>query len=104
MVFSNHDITLTDTQVTGDGIDVIANIEYAHLTGDNQSNSIDASSATEISTIVKGNGGYDTLQGGKQNDTILGGGNDVLIGNGGDDILNGQAGSDRLFGGTKLNI
>ncbi len=97
-VFSNHNITLTDTQVTGDGTDAIALLEYAHLTGDNQSNIIDATSATEISTLVKGNGGYDTLRGGDKNDTILGGyGNDVLIGNGGDDILNGQGGSDRIF-------
>ena len=94
----DNDITLTDTQVTGDGIDTHRNIEFANLYGRAGDNFIDARNATNISTVIRGEGGNDNLRGGMQNDTILGGaGNDTLIGYGGNDIINGNGGSDRLY-------
>ncbi|MEM6613657.1 MAG: calcium-binding protein, partial [Cyanobacteria bacterium P01_C01_bin.72] len=57
-----------------------------------------ARNANNISTVIKGEGGNDTLRGGMKNDTIEGGnGDDTLIGFAGDDTLNGGAGSDRLY-------
>ncbi|MEL6494791.1 MAG: CAP domain-containing protein [Cyanobacteria bacterium J06623_7] len=97
-VVTNNPITLSDTQVTGDGTDSISNIEFANLYGYSGNNSIDARNATNIRTVIRGEGGNDTLRGGENNDTILGGdGNDVLFGEGGNDTLNGNGGSDRLY-------
>ena len=97
-VITDNKITLSDTQVTGDGTDTIRNIEFANLYGRNGNNVIDARGATNIRTVIKGNNGNDTLRGGENNDTILGGnGNDVLFGEGGNDVLNGNGGSDRLY-------
>ena len=91
----DNDITLTDTSVTGDGTDTISNIEFANLYGREGNNQIDASRATKISTVIKGNGGNDTLIGSQMSDQIEGGdGSDILYGGSGDDILTGNSGAD----------
>jgi Ca2+-binding RTX toxin-like protein len=51
----------------------------------------------DISNVLVGQLGADTLNGGALNDILLGGGNnDTLNGNGGADLLFGEAGNDRL--------
>ena len=97
-IITDNQITLSDTQAVGEGTDSISNIEFANLYGKAGNNLIDAGSANLIRTIIKGNGGNDTLKGGQNNDTLVGGlGNDTLIGNEGNDVLDGGAGSDRLY-------
>ncbi|MEO1669797.1 MAG: calcium-binding protein, partial [Cyanobacteria bacterium J06631_2] len=91
----DNDITLTDKRVTGDGSDRIGSIEYANLYGRDGDNLIDASNATSIETVIKGNDGNDTLIGSQMSDYIYGGdGNDVLYGEMGDDTLVGNSGRD----------
>jgi hypothetical protein len=52
-------------------------------------------------SILKGNGGNDTISGGSGKDTVYGGtGNDVLYGNAGDDSLRGEDGADTVWGGA----
>jgi Ca2+-binding RTX toxin-like protein len=52
-------------------------------------------------SLMQGNGGNDTLNGGLLNDTIEGGsGNDSLAGGAGADSLDGGAGNDRMLGGA----
>ncbi len=94
-VFSNGNIALTDTQVTGDGTDTFSNIEFANLYGRGGDNNIDARNATNISTTIKGEGGNDTLLGSQMSDSIRGGnGSDFLSGSSGNDTLIGNSGAD----------
>ena len=81
--------TLSDTQLTGRGIDSLENIESARLVAGGSANTIDASAVTSLTTILEGAGGIDTVQGGSQSDTISGG-----VGN---DVLTGNEGADRFF-------
>jgi Ca2+-binding RTX toxin-like protein len=54
--------------------------------------------ATFAASLIYGNGGADTLDGGSGNDTIYGGGdNDTLNGQIGNDTLYGDAGNDTFF-------
>ena len=104
-IVSNNDITLSDTQVTGDGIDTISNIEFANLFGQDGDNIIDARDAVKIRTVIRGEGGNDTLRGGENRDTLLGGnGNDVLFGEGGNDIIDGNGGTDLIYVVSNNNI
>ncbi|MEM8677467.1 MAG: calcium-binding protein, partial [Cyanobacteria bacterium P01_G01_bin.67] len=97
-IYGNDNITLTNTQVTGEGTDTLISIEDANLYGGNGDNLINATNASKIKTFIQGNDGNDTLRGGAKNDGLQGNaGNDNLIGNAGDDKLNGGAGSDRIF-------
>ena len=73
---SDSNIVLTNTQVTGDGIDTISNIEFAHLSGGVGDNVIDASSATQIQGILNGGDGNDILGGTPNDDTLEGGSGD----------------------------
>ncbi|MCJ8279762.1 MAG: putative Ig domain-containing protein, partial [Rivularia sp. ALOHA_DT_140] len=57
------DFILTNTQLTGNGKDTLANIERVILTGGNSDNKIDASGFNG-STYLYGRGGNDTLKGG----------------------------------------
>ena len=88
-------ITLTNSSVTGDGIDTLTGIETAELFTFDQggsNNTIDASDFTLGSV---------TLDGGLGNNALLGGsGNDFLEGEGGNDTLTGGSGADTLFGGA----
>jgi Ca2+-binding RTX toxin-like protein len=77
---------------------IIGSIYDDHVIGDHASN------------IIRGNGGYDTLDGNLGDDiiygdsgseTLMGGeGNDVLYGDVGDDSLRGGEGQDRIYGGS----
>ena len=112
-------LILTDTNLTGLGIDVHTRIERAQLTGGAAINLIDASAFTlgpvtliggaANDSLLGGSGadsldgglGNDTLKGNLGGDTLLGGdGLDSLEGNDGADLLNGQLANDMLFGGT----
>ena len=98
---------MIDTQLTGQGVDALANIERAILTGGDNSNKIDASAFTLGETTLFGMGGDDELlgspsadwlDGGDGADKLLGGaGNDTLIGGIGSDTLEGEAGSDEYL-------
>lgn len=97
------DQTLSNTQATGSGTDIISNFESALLTGGDSANTIDASAFSGPVTI-RGLGGDDTLIGGPGNDLLDGGeGNDTLIGGPGDDTLLGGPGDDTLTGGPGNN-
>jgi len=85
---------LTNTSLTGNGVDVVASIEQASLTGSSGADSMDASGFTVATALV-------TLDGGSGNDSLRGtAGSDYLIGGDGDDILRGGAGNDTLDGGN----
>ena len=52
----------------------------------------------------QGEGGNDTVRGGKDNDILSGGdGNDMLYGDLGDDVLSGGAGNDMILGGDGVD-
>ena len=92
---ANVDFTLTNTQLTGLGTDVIRNIELVRLNGGVSNNTIDASGATDIQTVLVGDAGNDTLMGSQIGDQLYGGsGSDLLDGNAGDDTLVGGANAD----------
>jgi serralysin len=60
---------------------------------------------TSAASLVYGNGGNDTLDGGAGADTLYGGdGNDSLNGQGGSDTLIGDAGDDTFVDGFGVNI
>ena len=66
------------------------------VTGDDESNRIDAYGGNDI---LDGAGGNDTLYGNDGNDNLVGGaGDDYLHAGGDDDTLSGGAGDDRLWG------
>jgi Ca2+-binding RTX toxin-like protein len=99
--------TLTDTKLTGNGIDTLNSIENADLTGGAGNNLLDASSFTGKVTLngnfgqdtLIGGAGIDDLSGGTEDDNLTGGGdNDFLTGGEGNDTLNGDAGDDDLRG------
>ncbi|MBW4612607.1 MAG: calcium-binding protein [Desmonostoc vinosum HA7617-LM4] len=100
--------TLTDTKLTGNGVDTLNSIENANLTGGSSDNILDASG---FSGGVRLSGGFgnDQLKGGAKssilfggsgNDTLIGGAEgDSLFGDNGDDFIQGAGGNDQLKGG-----
>ncbi len=66
-------MTLTNTQLTGNGTDKLTNIERAVLTGTAGSNTLDASAFTLGNVTLLGGAGNDTLIGGTANDSLDGG-------------------------------
>ena len=97
------DFTLTNTSLTGLGTDVVQAIEVAELKGGPSDNVIDVSTFSGFRgfTILRGNGGNDSIIGSAMNDVINGGdGDDTLLGKAGDDTLNGEDGNDGLSGFT----
>jgi Ca2+-binding RTX toxin-like protein len=94
----NADITLQNSQSTGEGTDTLVQLERAILRGGWTNNLIDAS-AFDGPVRAFGGAGRDTILGGSDNDTLIGGaGGDELRGGGGDDTLRGSAGRDTLQG------
>ena len=79
-------VTLTDSQVTGQGTDRLVDVETAVITGGDANNIIDASAFTLGPVTLIGGVGNDTLRGG--------GGDDSLQGGAGDDFYAGGAGGD----------
>ncbi len=91
------DLSLTTSQNTGEGRDVLSGIENVtsgagndRLTGDGNAN------------ILNGGAGNDTLTGAAGNDTLRGGdGDDLLFGGLGNDVFSGGAGIDTVsFSGS----
>ncbi len=93
------DFNLTNTSLTGLGMDTLSDIQKAILAGGDSVNRIDASQFSGT-TILYGLGGDDVLIGGSNTDYLFGGnGNDTLYGMAGNDVLYGQNGHDTLHGG-----
>ncbi|MBE9046835.1 tandem-95 repeat protein [Pleurocapsales cyanobacterium LEGE 10410] len=107
---ANVNFTLTNTQLTGQGTDTHSGFETAFLKGGVGNNRLDASSVTNLTVSLHGDGGNDTLNGGAKNDILWGqsgndvllglNGNDVLRGGNGNDLINGASGNDLLDGGA----
>jgi len=77
---SGLDQVLTDTSLTGNGSDVLADIESAMLWGNNLANHIDASGFNSGPVTLFGQSGDDTLHGSPADDSLDGGtGVDRLI-------------------------
>ncbi|MCH2590612.1 MAG: S8 family serine peptidase [Planctomycetales bacterium] len=85
---------LTNTTLTGLGLDVLAQVEEASLTGDSQDNQIDASAFTAGPVNVSGLLGDDTITGSSSDDTLDGG--DGL------DVLTQASDSDQVLTNTTL--
>lgn len=86
----DFDFQLTNSHLTGRGIDVHHGIERARIIGGDSDNILDASAFTG-SVVLAGEAGNDLIKGGT--------GADRLVAGPGDDTLEGNAGNDRLFGG-----
>jgi Ca2+-binding RTX toxin-like protein len=97
-------IVLTNTSVTGEGVDSLNGIENAELfvfQSNNIPGNIDASAFTLGSVTLDGGTGSNVLTGGSGNDFLDGeGANDTLTGGSGNDTLNSGSGDDLLSGGA----
>jgi Ca2+-binding RTX toxin-like protein len=95
-------VTLSDVIVTSYAADhTISSIERAHLTGGASGNVIDAAGFSG-STLIRGEGGDDSLTGGSGSDEIHGGeDDDTIIGSGGSDTIVGGVGNNLLTGGSE---
>jgi Ca2+-binding RTX toxin-like protein len=92
------DFALFNTFLTGNGIDVMASVERAKLTGGSSNNAITAVGFSG-NTTIDGGAGNDTINGGAGDDLLAGGdGNDDILGQDGHDTIRGDAGDDDLFG------
>jgi len=99
--FSDADQSLTNSQLTGRGSDVLDSIETALLTGGPGDNRISASAFTLGPVTLWGAAGNDSLTGGSRDDLIHGGdGDDVANGRGGNDLILGGNGNDSFSGGS----
>lgn len=103
---------LTNTQLTGNGLDSLTQIEQAHLTGGNGNNLLDASTFTLGTVWLNGQAGNDTLRGGNQANGLTGGtGHDLLVGGMGNNTFigvsvaegAGKGEVDTLVGGGKAD-
>lgn len=83
----NVDFVLTNTSLTGVGIDSLRSIEHVILSSGNGNNSLDASMFTQGSVHLDGGRGDDQLIGGALNDTFV-----------------SSSGNDRLTGGAGANV
>ena len=85
----NLDFTVTNTQLTGRGVDTFSEVELIEISTGGGQNILDASAVTQLPVKLNGAGGRDTLLGG--------GGDDELIGGADIDTLTGNSGSDRFL-------
>jgi transposase len=120
-VHGDHDWTVTNSAITGGGLDVEfseGEAEYLTVYGGDSANTIDATAFDSLHFQADGGGGDDiikgvihgqnTLTGGDGNDRLEGGvssdslagenDNDTLIGGQGKDYLSGGLGNDLLYG------
>lgn len=118
---ADANLTLTNTQLLGIGIDILAGFEFANLTGGAGNNTLTATAfssngavtlnggggndtllgAASRVNVLNGEDGNDSLKGGSLKDTLSGGnGDDSLLGMGDADKLFGNDGDDTLLGGT----
>ena len=99
---ANADMTLTNTQLTGQGTDTLNSIERAILTGGVGNNTLNASTFSG-QVYLYGLAGNDTLRGGSGDDFLDGGeGSDVLYGGGGTDTVVQTANADMTLTNTQL--
>lgn len=93
-IIAGANAVVTNTQITGQGVDTISNIERVNVFGSASNQFLNALSFSGRS-YLSGAGGNDFLYGGSNNDTLLGGtGNDFLFGGAGNDSMDGGAGTD----------
>lgn len=94
---TNGTWTVTDKRSgSNDGVDTIKGIEKLKFADETVT-----IGAPEVSDIIEGTAGNDSMPGTSRSDRMLGhAGNDKLYGQGGHDVLNGGEGNDELFGGT----
>jgi Ca2+-binding RTX toxin-like protein len=101
---ANADFLLSDSQLVGSGVDQLAEIEQARLTGGAGANLLNANAFTGAATLL-GLGGDDRLFGGSGDDLLDGGdGDDTLAGGTGDDRLVASVGRDLLAGNDGADI
>ncbi|MEM7592095.1 MAG: calcium-binding protein, partial [Cyanobacteria bacterium P01_A01_bin.83] len=97
---ANVNFTLTDPQLTGNGIDTLYNFEQARIEGGVGNNRLDAGTVTNLNVTLLGADGNDSLYGGAKSDRLFGNaGNDRLESRQGWDSLHGGDGNDALFAG-----
>ena len=100
VITDNATLSLTNTQMIAEGLDLHSNFEAAELEGDGSAQTFDATGFSGRTTM-RGGAGNDTLKGGSNVDVMFGdAGNDRLEGNNGNDQLTGGAGADTLLGGN----
>lgn len=107
---ADANLMLTNTQLLGIGIDILAGFEFANLTGGAGNNTLTATAFSSNGAVtLNGGGGNDTLLGAASrvnvlngedgNDSLKGGSlKDTLSGGNGDDSLLGMGDADKLFG------
>jgi Ca2+-binding RTX toxin-like protein len=99
---ANVDMTLTNTQLTGQGTDSLNSIEQAILTGGAGNNTLDASTFSG-QVYLYGLAGNDILRGGSGDDFLDGGeGNDALYGGAGTDTVVQTANANMTLSDTQL--
>ena len=100
----NTSFTLTNTRLTGIGVDNLLSIQKATLIGGGGANIMDAGGFSG-DMYMDGGKGNDQLTGGAGNDVLQGGdGDDMLVGAAGDDVLAGGGGADRLVGSAGNDV
>ena len=100
VITDNATLSLTNTQMVAEGLDLHSNFEAAELDGDGSAQNFNATGFNGRTTM-RGGAGNDTLQGGTNVDVLFGdAGNDRLEGNNGNDQLTGGPGADTLLGGN----
>jgi Ca2+-binding RTX toxin-like protein len=78
-----------------------SSVNSIEIVGGSSADKIWIKSDVTKASILRGNGGNDSLSGGGGRDTIYGGtGHDLAYGNGNNDSLRGEDGDDTLYGGT----
>lgn len=116
---ADANLTLSNTQLLGNGTDTLVGFELANLSAGAGNNTLTATAfsgpvtlnggegndtllgATSFVNVLNGGAGNDSLKGGSVKDTLYGGsGNDSLLGMGDTDKLYGEDGEDTLIGGT----
>ncbi|MBM83982.1 MAG: hypothetical protein CMJ78_25790 [Planctomycetaceae bacterium] len=96
---SDNDQTLNNVELTGNGTDMLTDIEDANLTGGPSANVIDARNFDTGEVTISGGPGNDEIRGGFNNDLLQGGGGkDTIRGGEGSDTIQGEGGYDLLFG------
>ncbi|HEV2292213.1 MAG TPA: PKD domain-containing protein [Tepidisphaeraceae bacterium] len=78
-----------------------SSVSRIEIIGGSQNDSIWIKPEVTKPSVLRGNGGNDSLSGGSGRDSIFAGaGNDRVYGNNGDDSLRGEDGEDTLYGGS----
>ena len=78
-----------------------SSVTRIEITGGSAADNVWITSDVTKPSILRGNGGNDTLSGGSGRDTVYAGsGNDVAYGNNNNDSLRGEDGEDTLYGGS----